>query len=340
MEGEEKHLSIDDFTLLKVVGKGSYGTVMLARKKDTGEVLAIKMLKKSYLKKRKQEVHTKTERFILETINHPFIVNLKYAFQNSEKLYFCLEFCPGGELFFHLQRVENFDEEVTRFYSAQMVLALEHLHKHDVIYRDLKPENVLIGSDGYIKLTDFGLAKENVISDKDAMSFCGTPEYLAPEILDRKGHGKPVDWWSLGSIIYEMIVGLPPFYEKDNREKLFKHIKSGEPEYPEDMSPACKDLLMGLFKKDPAERLGGKDGDAQAIKDHPWYSQVDWDILMEKKIIPPFKPKLDSDDDTKYIDNEFTEMVPFDSAADNTVLESGSLTWKDFTFDANNMKVD
>jgi serum/glucocorticoid-regulated kinase 2 len=340
METEDKRLSIDDFTLIKVVGKGSYGTVMLARKKDTGEVLAIKMLKKEYLKKRKQELHTKTERFILETINHPFIVNLKYAFQNKEKLYFCLEFCPGGELFFHLQRVENFDEEVTRFYSAQMILALEHLHKHDVIYRDLKPENVLINSDGYIKLTDFGLAKENVISDKDAMSFCGTPEYLAPEILERKGHGKPVDWWSLGSIIYEMIVGLPPFYEKDNREKLFKQIKSGEPEYPEDMSDCCKDLLMGLFKKDPAERLGGKDGDAQPIKEHPWYSQVDWDILMEKKIIPPFKPKLDSEEDTKYIDNEFTEMAPFDSAADNTVLESGSLTWKDFSFDANKMNID
>jgi len=340
MESEDKKLTIDDFTLLKVVGKGSYGTVMLARKKDTQEVLAIKMLKKSYLKKRKQEAHTKTERFILETINHPFIVNLKYAFHNAEKLYFALEFWPGGELFFHLQRVENFDEEVTRFYSAQMVLALEHLHKHDVIYRDLKPENVLINSDGYIKLTDFGLAKENVISDKDAMSFWGTPEYLAPEILERKGHGKSVDWWSLGSIIYEMIVGLPPFYEKDNREKLFKQIKSGEPEYPDDMSAACKDLLAGLFKKDPSERLGGGSGDAQEIKDHPWYSQVDWEILLEKKIIPPFKPKLDSDDDTKYIDNEFTEMVPFDSAADNKVLETGSLTWKNFSFDSNKMKVD
>lgn len=136
-----------------------------------------------------------------------------------------------------------------------------------------------------------------------------------------------------------MIVGLPPFYEKDNREKLFKQIKSGEPEYPDDMSASCKDLLKGLFKKDPSERLGGKDGNAEEIKNHPWYSQVDWDILYEKKIIPPFKPKLASDDDTAYIDNEFTEMVPFDSAADEKVLESGSLTWKDFTFEDDKMKV-
>lgn len=137
-----------------------------------------------------------------------------------------------------------------------------------------------------------------------------------------------------------MIVGLPPFYEKDNREKLFKQIKSGEPEYPEDMSPACQDLLKSLFQKDPSERLGGKEGNADEIKNHPWYSQVDWDILQEKKIIPPFKPKLDSDDDTKYIDNEFTEMVPFDSAVEGTVLESGSMTWKDFSFDSNKMIVD
>uniref|UniRef100_A0A7S3NYM0 Uncharacterized protein n=1 Tax=Euplotes crassus TaxID=5936 RepID=A0A7S3NYM0_EUPCR len=221
-----------------------------------------------------------------------------------------------------------------------MILALEHLHKHNVIYRDLKPENVLINTDGYIKLTDFGLAKENIVTDKDAQSFCGTPEYLAPEILLRKGHGKPVDWWSLGSIIYEMIVGLPPFYQNDDKDKLFKDIKYGEPEYPEEMSPACKDLLKGLFKKDPGERLGGSKSNADEIKSHPWYSQVDWEIIKEKKIIPPFKPDLDSDDDTKYIDSEFTDMLPIDSAADGAVLDSGSLTWKDFSFDSNKMMTD
>lgn len=221
-----------------------------------------------------------------------------------------------------------------------MVLALEHLHKNNVIYRDLKPENVLINTDGYIKLTDFGLAKENIITDKDAQSFCGTPEYLAPEILLRKGHGKPVDWWSLGAIIYEMLVGLPPFYQNDDKDKLFKDIKYGEPEYPEEMSSTCKDLLQGLFKKDPGERLGGSKGNVDEIKSHPWYSQVDWDVIKEKKIIPPFKPDLDSDDDTKYIDSEFTDMLPIDSAADGAVLDSGSLTWKDFSFDSNKMMTD
>lgn len=168
---ENTTMKIDDFTLLKVIGKGSYGTVMLSKRKETGEILAIKMLKKSYIKKRKQEDHTKTERFVLGEIKHPFIVQLKYAFQNKEKLYFALEYCPGGELFYHLQKVGEFDEDVTRFYAAQLVLVIGHLHEHDIIYRDLKPENVLISEDGFIKVADFGLSKSEIKGDKDAKSF-------------------------------------------------------------------------------------------------------------------------------------------------------------------------
>lgn len=230
-----KGMKIDDFTLLKVIGKGSYGTVMLSKKKDTQEVLAIKMLKKSYIQKRKQEDHTKTERYVLGEVKHPFIIQMKYAFQNKEKLYFALEYCPGGELFYHLQKVGEFDEDVAKFYAAQLVLVIGHLHEHDIIYRDLKPENVLIAQDGYVKVADFGLSKAEIKGDKDAKSFCGTPEYLAPEILKKKGYGKAVDWWMLGSMIYEMLVGLPPFYLKE-REKLFKAIANMEPEYPSDLS--------------------------------------------------------------------------------------------------------
>ncbi len=239
---ENVGMTIEDFTLIKVVGKGSYGTVMLAKHNESSEILAIKMLKKSYLMKKKQVAHTITERFVLEALKHPFIVQMKYAFQNAEKLYFCLEYCPGGEIFFHLSRVGNFDEEVTRFYAAQILLAIKYLHSNDIIYRDLKPENVLIDGNGYVKITDFGLSKANITGDQDAKSFCGTPEYLAPEVLAREGYGKAVDWWSFGSILYEMLTGVPPFYEQD-REKLFKSIKDEEPEYPAELSDGCKDLL-------------------------------------------------------------------------------------------------
>jgi serum/glucocorticoid-regulated kinase 2 len=277
-------MSIEDFTLCKVVGKGSYGTVMLARKKDTGEVLAIKMLKKAYIKKRKQEDHTKTERFILETINHPFIVNLKYAFQNKEKLYFCLEFCPGGELFFHLQRVENFDEEVTRFYSAQMVLALEHLHKQDVIYRDLKPENVLINHDGYIKLTDFGLAKENVITNKDAMSFCGTPEYLAPEILDRKAYTTRTDLWSIGILIYEMLFGKHPLANCQDFDQLVITIINNDIQIPpknniNEISKPCIELVKKMITKNPNKRITWNE-----FFNHPWLNRFKFKNLQDEPV--------------------------------------------------------
>jgi len=235
-------LSVKDFKLIKLIGIGSYGKVMLVRKEGSSEEFALKMLRKDYITKKNQVEHTKTERRVLETIKHPFIVRLRYAFQNTKKLYFVLDYCPGGELFFHLQKALKFDEELTRFYAAQIVLALEELHKHNIIYRDLKPENVLIDSDGYIKITDFGLSKDNITDNNAAHSFCGTPEYLAPEILKRLGHGKPIDWWSLGAIIYEMLTGLPPFFTKD-REKLFQNIKLAELKFPSYISPTCRDLL-------------------------------------------------------------------------------------------------
>lgn len=157
-------------------------------------------------------------------MNHPLIVKMDYAFQSENKLFFALEYCPGGELFFYLSQIGRFKQDAARFYAANILLALEHLHKKDILYRDLKPENVLVGSDGYIRLTDFGLSKENIQGTKDANSLCGTAEYLSPEILQRQGHGKATDWWSFGAIIYEMLVGLPPFYNKD-RDKLYQNIK-------------------------------------------------------------------------------------------------------------------
>mmetsp|Transcript_17501 Transcript_17501/g.16721 ORF Transcript_17501/g.16721 Transcript_17501/m.16721 type:complete len:188 (+) Transcript_17501:239-802(+) len=186
-------------------------------------------------------------------MKHPFIIELAYAFQTPEKLFFVLEFCPGGELFFHLSRIGNFDEKVSKFYCTQIVLAIYHLHKNDIIYRDLKPENVLIDKDGYAKLTDFGLSKEGIKDNQGAKTFCGTPEYLAPEIVEEgSSHGKAVDWWSLGCIIYEMLTGQPPFQLKDNnRNDLFKKIKNCEIAMPGNVSDPCKDLLQKLFVANP-----------------------------------------------------------------------------------------
>jgi serine/threonine protein kinase len=191
-----------------------------------------------------------------------------------------LEFCPGGELFFHLSRIGNFDEKVTKFYCTQIILAIQHLHKHDIIYRDLKPENVLIDSKGYAKLTDFGLSKEGIKDNQSAHTFCGTPEYLAPEIVDGKGHGKAVDWWSVGAIMFEMLTGQPPFQLKDNnRKELFNDIKSCNLQMPEHISPACKDLLSKLFVADPNARIGCGPSGAQEIINHPWFAGVDWSMI-------------------------------------------------------------
>merc|ERR1719282_2105210 len=243
---------------MKVIGKGSYGKVMLVRHKDEQDsVYAMKMLRKENVIKRNQVEHTKTERNVLETVSHPFIVVLHYAFQTPKKLYFVLEYCPGGELFFHLSRAGRFSEGRCRFYSSEILLAIEYLHKLNIIYRDLKPENILLDADGHVKLTDFGLSKEGIQDNSSAKSMCGTPEYLAPEILDKKGHGKAVDWYSLGALMYEMLTGLPPYYTRD-REKLFERIRRGELNYPQYVSPVSQSLLRSLLTGDPERRLGGR----------------------------------------------------------------------------------
>ena len=278
-------------------------------------MFALKVLRKDNIIKRNQVEHTRTERSVLGYVKHPFIVGLNMAFQSKDKLYFVLDYCAGGELFFHLSKVGKFTEARARFYAAEITLAIEYVHSLDIIYRDLKPENVLLDARGHVRLTDFGLSKEGISSSSSgANSFCGTPEYLAPEILNRQGHGRAVDWWSLGALLYEMLTGLPPFYCRD-REKLFEKIRKGHLDYPRTLSARSQNLLRGLLTKDPRRRLGSGQNDADDIKQHAFFIETDWNKLAAGDIQPPWDPQIHGSLDTSQFDDEFTSMPMFSPAS-------------------------
>ena len=273
-------ISREDFDEIKLLGRGSFGKVLLVRYKNNGKLYAMKVLKKSVIKRKREEVHTKTERKILEQINHPFIMSLYFAFQDDKKLYLITEFMQGGELFYHLHREKYFSNDKTKFYSAEIVLALEHLHKNNCIYRDLKPENILFDKEGHIKITDFGLSKVMLESSSESKAFtiCGTPEYLAPEILENKGYDKSVDWWSLGAVIYEMLVGYSPFKLKKGQQLSIEHYKRPIPLFNH-FTPEAKKIIRELLVVDPKKRLGyGKNG-TDNIKSHPFFNGINWEDM-------------------------------------------------------------
>jgi len=328
-----KKLSVSDFQLLKVVGKGSFGKVMMVRKKDDGKIYAMKVLKKKALVKRKQVVHTKTERRVLARIDHPFIVSLRFSFQTPAKLYMILDFFNGGELFFHLKREGRFGESRARFYSGEILLALEFLHNKDIVYRDLKPENILLDQDGHIKITDFGLSKDSLDGDKLTHTFCGTPEYLAPEVLLQQGHGKAVDWWSFGTLLYEMMTGLPPFYDQ-NLRLMYEKIQFAPVVPPKYFSKNAKTLFFGLLERDPAKRLGSGPRDAKEIREHGFYKPINFDKLFKKEIKPLFKPQVESILDTSNVEDEFTMETPQDTPviATHSMLDAIS-AFPGFTYD-------
>ncbi|CAK9823242.1 Ribosomal protein S6 kinase beta-1 [Anthophora retusa] len=324
-----------DFELCKVIGKGGYGKVFQVRKitgNDSGTIFAMKVLRKaSIIRNQKDTAHTKAERNILEAVKHPFIVDLMYAFQTGGKLYLILEYMCGGELFRHLNDEGIFLEETACFYLSEIILALQHLHLQGIIYRDLKPENILLDAEGHIKLTDFGLCKEHIQDGTVTHTFCGTIEYMAPEILMRSGHGKAVDWWSLGTLMYDMLTGSPPF-TSDNRKKTIEKILRGKLNLPQYLTPDSRDLIRKLLKRQVAQRLGSGPSDAEQIKNHQFFKYINWNDVISRKLEPPFRPTLTSEDDVSQFDKKFTTSAPIDSPAEYTLSESANRVFQGFTY--------
>ena len=283
---EEERITPSSFICLAQLGKGSFGEVYLVQKINTKEKFAMKVLRKERIMGQNLLKYAIAERNVLSLSNHPFIVKLNFAFQTSSKLFLILEYCPNGDLAKHLLFEKRFSEERAKFYICEVLLALENLHQRDIIFRDLKPDNVVLDEEGHCKLTDFGLSKESVNEEQYAKSFCGSIAYLAPEMLKKQGHGKAVDWYLLGVLFYEMLVGITPFFTT-RKEDIFHNIEYGELKIPEFVSKEASSLLRGLLQKDPKKRLGGNIKDAQEIKEHPYFSDVDWEKVYYKKITPP-----------------------------------------------------
>lgn len=332
-------LSVKDFHILKVLGRGSFGKVYLVRplKAPMSEVYAMKVLRKSEVTKRHQVDHTMAERRIMAEMNHPYILSLRYAFQTPQKLYMITDYCSGGELFFHLKRMRRFTEDMVKFYGSQISLAIDHLHSKNIIYRDLKPENVLLDSFGNCKLTDFGLSKINHTSMDATSTFCGTPEYLSPEMLlhrsKRTGYGLEIDWWALGIVSFELLTGWPPFFDRDFNRMCDK-ILNRSLRFPTKVTfhNDTQSFIKLLLQRDPLRRLGCGIKGFSALKSHPFFCTVDWNAMIEGRTSPPFIPTRGNPDDTRNFDKEFTKLTIQESPTNSNVLEKDSLAFDGFTF--------
>ncbi|TKA26132.1 hypothetical protein B0A50_04629 [Salinomyces thailandicus] len=318
----------EDFEVLKLIGKGTFGQVFQVRKKDTKRIYAMKVLSKKVIVQKKEIQHTIGERNILvrtATTDSPFIVGLKFSFQTAADLYLVTDYMSGGELFWHLQKEGRFVEERAKFYIAELILALRHLHQHDIVYRDLKPENILLDANGHIALCDFGLSKANLSQGDTTNTFCGTTEYLAPEVLlDEQGYTKMVDFWSLGVLVFEMCCGWSPFYAEDTQQ-MYKNIAFGKVRFPRDaLSQEGRNFVKGLLNRNPTHRLGAK-SDAEELMQHPFFHDIDWQTLSKKASQPPFKPKLKGELDTSNFDPEFTNALSADNPSSSLNARAAAL---------------
>lgn len=296
---------MDEFRVHRTLGTGSFGRVNLVFHTPTKTFFAMKKLRKSEIVRLRQVEHTNAEKRLLSEVQHPFIVKMACTFQDERNLYIVMEYVCGGELFSLLRRVRTLPPFVAVYYAAQIVLAIEYLHSRDIIYRDLKPENILIDRLGNIKMTDFGFAK---VVPETTWTLCGTPDYLAPEVVQSLGYGKAVDWYAVGILIYEMLMGSPPFYNENHRI-LYDNIVHKKAYFPSGFDWIAQDLIERLLEKDPQKRLGVLAGGPADIRAHPWFREVNWEALLTGQVRPPFKPKVGDDGDTSNFD-QYPDEVP------------------------------
>lgn len=327
----------NDFQLISVIGKGSYGKVFQvcyvgnAKQPGDNKLYAMKVLKKDQLLKRRQVLNTQAERRILEQMDHPFLVSLRYAFQTPEKLYMVMDFFAGGELFYHLKKLGRFAEDDVRIYAAEIVLALSALHENNIVYRDLKPENLLLDSDGHVSLTDFGLAKE-LGADGLLRSLCGTPEYLSPQVIQGQAYDKNVDYWALGTMLYEFLTGLPPFYS-NQLKVMYERILTAKLSFNKDcgISPAGQQFIAGLLERDPSKRLGCGPNGLDDIKNHPWFKGMSWEDVYNHKVSPLYRPQSTQSGKPLNVDEQFRRAPVVDTPVEQGQLNN-KIHFPDFTF--------
>ncbi|XP_072187487.1 protein kinase C theta type isoform X1 [Excalfactoria chinensis] len=311
-------LTIEDFVLHKMLGKGSFGKVFLAELKNTDQYFAVKALKKDVVLMDDDVECTMVEKRVLSLAwEHPFLTHVFCTFQTKENLFFVMEYLNGGDLMFHIQSCHKFDLPRATFYAAEIISGLQFLHSKGIIYRDLKLDNVLLDSEGHIKIADFGMCKENMFGDAKTSTFCGTPDYIAPEILLGQKYNSSVDWWSFGVLLYEMLIGQSPFHGQDE-EELFQSIRMDNPFYPRWLDKDAKDILVKLFVREPERRLGTRGN----IRQHAFFREINWEALEERRMEPPFKPRVKSPSDCSNFDKEFISEKPRLSCADRALINS------------------
>lgn len=324
-----------DFEFITVLGRGKFAKVMQVRKKSNGKIYAMKILRKAAVVGRDCVAHTMAERSVLQKLHHPFLMALRYAFQSRSKLYLVLDYFPGGELYFHLKQHRRFPEDIARLWVAEVALAFGYLHSFGVVYRDLKPENILLDDAGHVCLTDLGEVKQLTGSAKTS-TFCGTPEYMAPEVIEGEGHDRNVDWWALGVLLYELTVGIPPFYSA-NVGEMYEKIQNAPLRFSPHQSQECRDLVTALLARDPKKRLGFE-GDVEEIKSAPFFQKQpgwDWEKVYHKQVESPFKIQLDGALDTRNFDQEFLQEAAVDSPVDDSMMDFPNFTFTGEDEDSN-----